>query len=75
MKPYVLRRQQVIPLKREQVFLFFSRPENLERITPARYGFHDPHAFADRDETGALIDYTIRSHGDQSAVDDSDHHV
>lgn len=63
MRPYVLRRQQVIPLKREQVFLFFSRPENLGRITPPDMGFAILTPLPIVMKPGALIDYTIRLMG------------
>jgi ligand-binding SRPBCC domain-containing protein len=63
MRPYVLRRQQVIPLNREQVFLFFSRPENLARITPPDMGFAILTPLPIVMKPGALIDYTIRLMG------------
>jgi len=58
-----LRRSLVVPRPRDEVFGFFARPENLERLTPPWLSFRiltpSPVPMA-RD---ALIDYRIRMHG------------
>ena len=38
-RPYCLEREQWLPKPIEEVFAFFSRPENLQTITPAVAGF------------------------------------
>ena len=60
MKKYILRRKQVIPRSLEEVFVFFSHPENLTRITPADMGFSILTPLPIAMKSGALIDYTIR---------------
>ena len=44
----------------ETVFDFFSRPENLEKITPSSMGFNiiTPKPIEMKD--GAIIDYTVK---------------
>lgn len=63
MKTYQLMREQFVPAPREEVFGFFSRPENLARLTPRELGFEimTPGPLAMK--AGALIDYTIRLFG------------
>ena len=60
MKVYTLRRKQVIHRPRQEVFQFFERPENLERITPDDMGFVilTPRPILMR--AGAVLDYTVR---------------
>lgn len=60
MKVHTLFRRQLVPTPLEEVFAFFSRPENLERITPPDLGFQilTPSPIAMRE--GAVIDYAIR---------------
>lgn len=58
-----LTRSQLIPRSRQEVFQFFSRPENLERITPDFLNFH---IVSDRPvpmHEGAFIDYSLRLFG------------
>jgi ligand-binding SRPBCC domain-containing protein len=38
-KSHQLRRTQIIPRPRDEIFAFFSDASNLERITPAFVGF------------------------------------
>jgi len=60
MKIYILKRRQVIPRSRDEVFRFFERPENLERITPAAVGFKILTPGPISMHAGAVLDYTIR---------------
>ncbi|MDE2492132.1 MAG: TIGR01777 family oxidoreductase [Elusimicrobia bacterium] len=63
MSEHVLRRSQWVPRPVEEVFPFFERPENLERLTPGDLGFEilTPKPIAMR--AGALIDYEVRPFG------------
>jgi ligand-binding SRPBCC domain-containing protein len=63
MTPYVLKREQWVPRPLEEVFAFFAKPENLERITPPHLSFHiiTPPPLVMRE--GALLDYVIRLRG------------
>ena len=60
MKYYELDVEQFIDQPVEKVFEFFSRPENLEEITPPRLGFTIMTPSPIPMEKGSLIDYTIR---------------
>jgi hypothetical protein len=59
----LLRREQWVPRPPGEVFAFFSRPENLEELTPPLLRFQiltpSPVPMAE----GALIDYRIRIFG------------
>jgi ligand-binding SRPBCC domain-containing protein len=58
-----LKRQQLIRRPLEEVYAFFSRPENLAEITPVslRFQLLTPQPVVMKD--GAVIDYTIRPFG------------
>jgi len=60
---HTLTRRQFVPAPIADVFGFFSRPENLSKLTPPDLGFviltPPPIAM----EAGARIDYTIRFFG------------
>ena len=60
MKVYTLKKEQKISKNINEVFDFFSKPENLSTITPDRMGFKilTPSPIDMKD--GALIDYTVR---------------
>ena len=60
---YELNSHQFIPEPIEKVFSFFSKPENLENITPERLHFtiHTPSPIPM--DVGQIIDYTIRIRG------------
>jgi ligand-binding SRPBCC domain-containing protein len=60
---HTLTRQQFVPAPVADVFAFFSRPENLAKLTPPELGFLilTPSPIAMKQ--GALIDYTIRVFG------------
>jgi ligand-binding SRPBCC domain-containing protein len=59
MTPHLFVRRLWLPHPPEEVFFFFSRPENLERLTPPSLGFRilTPSIVMRR---GALMDYSIR---------------
>jgi len=59
LKVFTLRREQLIPGTRAEVFAFFERPENLARITPENLGFVILTPSPIQMRTGAVIDYTI----------------
>lgn len=63
MRTHTLFQQQLVRTPIAQVFEFFSRPENLERLTPPDLGFRilTPSPIAMKE--GAVIDYTIRIAG------------
>jgi ligand-binding SRPBCC domain-containing protein len=63
MRVHTLFRRQLVPTPIAEVFTFFSRPENLERLTPPGLGFRilTPSPIAMKE--GAVIDYTIRLAG------------
>ncbi len=60
---YTLSALTVLPLLRAEVFEFFSKAENLGRITPPTLGFdiHTPLPVVMGN--GTLIDYTVKLHG------------
>ncbi len=60
---YRLERTQVIPRPRHEVFAFFSRPENLEQITPPFLGFRILTPSPVPMHEGASIDYRLRLFG------------
>ena len=63
MKVYTLRRTQYIAKPIDDVFSFFSMPENLTKITPGSLSFTILTPQPIDMEKGTLIDYTIRLMG------------
>ena len=63
MRVYSLHAEQIVAKSLDEVFSFFDRPENLERLTPPSLGFQvlTPKPLTMKE--GALIDYTIRIWG------------
>ncbi len=60
MKTYTLTRQQIFKKPIRQVFAFFEKPENLERITPKSLGFRILTLKPIIMKMGLVIEYTIR---------------
>ncbi len=63
MKPGRLYCEQIVDRPLAEVFEFFSRPENLARITPPRLGFKILTPPPIEMKPGALIEYHIRVFG------------
>jgi ligand-binding SRPBCC domain-containing protein len=63
MKPSRLYREQIVERPLAEVFEFFSRPENLARITPPRLGFKVLTPSPIEMKSGARIEYHIRVFG------------
>jgi len=59
---YELIREQWIPQPLDSAFAFFSRPQNMEEITPPWLGFHIVNAENEL-HTGSLIEYKLRVRG------------
>jgi ligand-binding SRPBCC domain-containing protein len=62
MKPYRLSRQQWLPAPLETIFPFFSRPENLQTLTPPFLDFKIVEVPAEI-QAGSLIRYKLRLRG------------
>ena len=56
---YLIEREQWIPTSQEKAFEFFSRPENLNSITPSWVQFRIHSRVPPTLSSGSLIDYTI----------------
>ena len=63
MKTYTLTKEMTVPRPLDEVFEFFSRPENLARITPPWLGFRIISPSPVLMKPGTVIDYTIRVMG------------
>lgn len=59
----VFKVEQFLPRSLEEVFDFFSRAENLEKITPPWLHFKILSVSTPQIEKGTLIDYQLRIHG------------
>ncbi|MDA7685638.1 SRPBCC family protein [Candidatus Marinimicrobia bacterium] len=62
-KVYTFKKEQFVPSDMDTVFDFFSRPENLEKITPPAMGFHIMTPKPVEMKEGAIIDYTVNIMG------------
>jgi uncharacterized protein (TIGR01777 family) len=58
-----LETYQYLPLKRESVFSFFSKAENLEKITPEFLNFRITKSSTPEIQAGTEIDYRLKIHG------------
>ncbi|MFN8847060.1 MAG: TIGR01777 family oxidoreductase [Bdellovibrionales bacterium] len=58
-----LETYQYIPFKREKVFSFFSKAENLEKITPDFLHFRITRSSTPQIQKGTEIDYRLKIHG------------
>ena len=63
MKTFEINTKQYINKSLDVVFEFFSKPENLEMITPESLSFNILTPTPIKMEKGSLIDYTIRLFG------------
>jgi len=63
MAEFILKREVTIDLPRSEVFDFFSKAENLEKITPPDLGFHIVTPQPIEMSEGSLIEYRISLHG------------
>ena len=63
MKIFTLEREQRIDRPLEEVFDFFSKPDNLAKITPSTVGFRILTPTPIAMQTGTVIDYTIKVFG------------
>ena len=63
MKVYTLKFEQKINKSIEEVFSFFSKPENLALITPPKLNFKILTPTTIEMKEGQLIDYTIKLYG------------
>jgi ligand-binding SRPBCC domain-containing protein len=63
MKTYTLQRQQLVKRSLQDVFHFFSQPENLGLLTPRGLGFQMLTPGPIQMKDGAVIDYVIKLFG------------
>ena len=62
-KIYTFSKEQLVPSDLDTVFEFFSRPENLEKITPSSMGFNIITPSPIEMKEGTIIDYTVKIMG------------
>ncbi|MDF3127851.1 SRPBCC family protein [Kiritimatiellaeota bacterium B1221] len=62
-KTTVLHTSQWLPRPIEEIFEFFSRPENLQRLTPKQLQFEILTPSPIEMKAGAQIDYKLKVHG------------
>src|SRR5689334_14782 len=63
MKTYSLKTRHEVPAPLEEVFAFFSKPENLRELTPGNLGLQILTPGKIEMKEGAVIDYRIRLAG------------
>lgn len=63
MKPHILKRETILNLPVNEVFDFFSKAENLDKITPPVLGFRIITPLPVDMKKGTLIDYKIKLNG------------
>ena len=63
MAEFIFRQSQEIALSRGQVFEFFSKAENLQRITPPELDFHILTSTPITIQKGSIIDYRLKMLG------------
>ena len=63
MTPHILKRETVINRKINELFDFFSKAENLNRITPPELGFKIITPLPIEMKKGTIIDYKIKLSG------------
>jgi ligand-binding SRPBCC domain-containing protein len=63
MRVHLFRQEQFLPQPVEDVFTFFSRPENLEHLTPPWLNFTTLTPSPIPMRPGALVDYTLKIKG------------
>lgn len=56
---YKIQREQFLPISIEEAWEFFSRPENLGKLTPDDIGFEITHNDSERMHEGQIICYKI----------------
>ena len=59
-KIYTFKQEQFVKSDMETVFEFFSRPENLEKITPPAMSFNIMTPRPIEMKEGSIIDYTVK---------------
>ncbi len=62
-KEYIFESELFVPAPITQVFDYFSRAENLEKITPSFLGFKITTPLPIAMKPGTIIDYKLRIHG------------
>ena len=62
-KIYTFKQEQFVKSDMETVFEFFSRPENLEKITPTAMSFNIMTPRPIEMKEGSIIDYTVKIFG------------
>jgi ligand-binding SRPBCC domain-containing protein len=60
---YKLEKESFIPKPVEEVFAFFSRAENLEKVTPSRLQFRILTELPIKMHSGSMIDYQLKIWG------------
>jgi ligand-binding SRPBCC domain-containing protein len=63
MKTFTFSTEQKILRPREEIFDFFSKAENLQKITPPLLDFHIVTSLPIELKEGALIEYDLKIHG------------